>query len=265
MTILAIDVGNSQIVLGCIEDTDRVQTVRIATNKLKTDFEYAMDISNALVSFKASPDSVDGAIISSVVPQLTNTLAQAVQIATDIVPIIVSSGIKTGLNILIDDPATAGSDLVATAVGALNRYDPPICIIDMGTATTISVLDKNGAFVGGSICPGVMLGMTALNVGTSLLPNISFDAPTKAIGKNTVDCIRSGCVTGAAAMLDGMLDRIEEELGYPVSVAATGGIARSVIPLCKREIVIDDDLLFYGLSVIFQRNTLASKGFFRKN
>ncbi|MGM9522109.1 MAG: type III pantothenate kinase [Oscillospiraceae bacterium] len=252
--ILAVDIGNTHIVLGCMDGYEIVQMVRITTNKLKTDFEYAMDIKNTLSFFDIDASRIDGAIISSVVPPLTNNVAKAIKMITGISPFIVGKGVKTGVNLLIDDPAEAGADLVAAAAGAIKLYEPPLIIIDMGTATTITVLDKNGAFLGGSIAPGVTLGMAALSSGTSQLPNISFEPPARCIGTNTIDSMKSGNIFGAASMIDGMIGRIEAELGYETTVVATGGIASGVIPLCRRKIIINDDLLLYGLAAIYERN-----------
>ncbi len=252
--ILAVDIGNTHIVLGCMDGLSIVRTARITTNKLKTDFEYATDIQNMFRFFSLDASLIDGAIISSVVPPLTESMVNAVKLSCGVTPLLVGKGVKSGVNILLDDPGTAGADLVAAAAGALKLYDPPLCIIDMGTATTITVIDKNGAFIGGSICPGVTLGLSALNSGTSQLPNVAFDAPSRVIGRNTVESIKSGSIIGTAAMLDGMLDRIDSELGYKSTAIATGGLAACIIPLCRREIVLNADLLLTGLAAIYERN-----------
>ncbi len=252
--LLAVDIGNTHICLGCMRGLEIVRMVRLTTNKLKTDFEYASDIRHFFDFFNIDARELDGAIVSSVVPPLTNAFSRAVELAAGVKPLILGKGVKTGVNILIDDPAQTGADLVAAAAGALKLYTPPLILIDMGTATTISVINKSGSFVGGTICPGVALGLSALSSGTSQLPNISLEAPAKVIGTNTVDSMRSGAVLGAAAMLDGMIGRIEEELGGSATVIATGGIASCVVPLCRREIVINDNLLLTGLAVIYEKN-----------
>ena len=252
--LLAVDIGNTHICLGCMRGLEIVRMARLTTNKLKTDFEYAADIRHFLDFFGLDDRELDGAIVSSVVPPLTNAFSGAVKLATGVTPMILGKGVRTGVNILIDDPAQTGADLVAAAAGALKLYAPPLIIIDMGTATTISVLNKQGSFIGGTIGPGVALGLAALSSGTSQLPNISLEAPAKVIGTNTVDSMRSGAVLGAAAMLDGMIERIEAELGQSATVIATGGIASSVCPLCRREILVNDDLLLTGLAAIFEKN-----------
>ena len=167
---------------------------------------------------------------------------------------MIGPGIKTGLNIRTDNPAQVGSDLISAAVAAVKEYPLPLLIVDMGTATTISVLDRSGSFLGGSISPGVKIAAEALSGGTAQLPGISLEAPAHAIGRNTVDCMQSGTMLGAAAMLDGMIARMERELGEPVSVVATGGISRYVIPMCEREILYDRDLLLKGLAILYENN-----------
>ena len=252
--VFAVDIGNTHIVLGCMEGYKIVRMARITTNKLKTDFEYAADIRNMLEFFQLDIHKIDGAIVSSVVPPITNTFLRAIKMATGVSAMVVGKGVKTGINILIDDPGETGADLVAAAAGAVMLYKPPLIIIDMGTATTITVIDKNGSFLGGAISPGVALGMSALASGTSQLPNVSYDPPLKCIGTNTIDCIKSGTILGAASMIDGMIDRFQDELGCGTTVVATGGIASSIVPLCKHEIIVNDDLLLYGLAAIFEKN-----------
>ena len=167
---------------------------------------------------------------------------------------MVGPGIKTGLNILLDNAAMAGGDLIVGAVAALAQYKPPLLVIDMGTATTISVIDAKGSFLGGSIFRGVKISAEALSGKTAQLPGISLEAPKRAIGRNTVDCMRSGVMMGTAAMQDGMIQRMEEELGCSATVVATGGIARFVIPMCRREMIYDKDLLLKGLRILYENN-----------
>ena len=252
--ILAVDIGNTHIVLGCMDGYNIIQTARITTNKQKTDFEYAIDIKNMFEFFKTDIFTVDGAIISSVVPPITNTFIRAVNMVTGVKPLIVGKGIKTGINILLDDPGETGADLVAAAAGAMKLYSPPFIIIDMGTATTMTVVDKNGSFLGGAISPGVALGLSALASGTSQLPNVSFEPPARCIGSNTIDSMKSGNILGAASMIDGMIDRFQDELGYEATVIATGGLSNSIAPLCKHDIISNDDLILYGLAAIYEKN-----------
>ena len=168
--------------------------------------------------------------------------------------LVVGPGTKTGLNILIDDPATLGSDLVAAAVAAVAEYPQPVIIIDMGTATTITAVDTGNCFLGGAIVPGVALSLNALSAGTSLLHKVPIQAPPKCICGATTASMQSGAVYGTAAMLDGMIDRFMHELGKEASVVATGGIAPRVVPLCRHKIVCDDHLLLKGLNIIYKKN-----------
>lgn len=253
--ILAIDVGNTNIVLGCITKEGSIaDTVRMRTESSATSAEYAVKILEMLNYIGVSPTAFEGAIISSVVPPVTGYLVQAVKKITGKDSIIVGPGVKTGMNVKIDDPGTLGADLVVGGVAAIAYYGVPSIIIDMGTATTITAVDANRAFRGGAIMPGVMLSFSALASGTSLLPDIYIKLPDKAIGTNTVDCMRSGAVLGTASMIDGMIDRMEAELGEPCKLIATGGLASSVIPCCSHAITVDDDLLLKGLWIIYQKN-----------
>lgn len=252
--LFAIDVGNSNIVLGCMEGRKILHEARLATDLVKTSDQYSMDLKNVLSLFEVTPSQLDDVIISSVVPPVSNSLRTAIMKLTGKKPMVVGPGIRTGLNILADQPSQVGSDLIVAAVAALQEHKPPLIIIDMGTATTISALDKNGAFLGGSICPGVKISAEALSSRTAQLPAISLEAPKKAIGRNTVDCMQSGIMLGNACMLDGMIERMEQELGEPATVIATGGISRFVLPMCRREIIYDRDLLLKGLSVIYENN-----------
>ena len=252
--LLAIDIGNSNIVVGMVENGVIAHKARIATDRIKTSDQYWAELKGALALFDISPSAVESAIISSVVPPVLNSVRSAVWKMTGIDPMVVGPGMKTGLNILTDHPAQAGSDLIAAAVAAVHEYPAPLLVVDMGTATTISVLDRNGAFLGGCICPGIKISAEALTGKTAQLPAISLEAPKKAIGRNTVDCMKSGLMLGTAAMLDGMLDRMEEELGQKTTVVATGGISRYVIPLCRREIRLDPDLLLKGLVILYENN-----------
>ncbi len=257
--ILALDVGNSNIVIGCI-DGEKIHFIsRLTTDSGRTSDEYAISIQSILGLYKVDITAIDGAIISSVVPPLNTILKDAIFRAIGHTPLIVGPGVKTGLNIMIDNPGQLGSDLVVDAVAAIQIYDQPTVIFDLGTATTASVIDKDGIYRGGMIIPGVRISLDAMTSRAAQLPRISLEPPKKAIGLNTVDCIRSGVLHGTAAMLDGLVDRIEEELGMKTTVVATGGLAKFIVPLCKKEIVCDDDLLLKGLWFIYQKNKRKSK------
>ena len=252
--ILAIDIGNSNIVIGCIENGVIQNETRIATDLVKTSDQYCFDLKNMLSLSDVPVARLEDVIISSVVPPVLNSMRTAVLKLTGKKPFVVGPGIKTGLNILLDNPQQVGSDLIVAAVAALREYKPPLILIDLGTATTISVINKDRAYLGGCICPGVRISAEALSSRAALLPGIDLDQPRRAIGKNTTDCMRSGIMLGAACMLDGMVERMEQELGERATVVATGGIARFVLPMCRREIAYDRNLLLKGLAVLYQMN-----------
>ena len=253
--ILAIDVGNSNITIGGVDGDLISFEARLATDHVKTSDQYSVELKNMLELFCIGVPDVEGCIVASVVPPVTNSIVTAIRKVLGIRPILVESGIKTGLNILCDSPAQVGSDLIVGAVAALKMAKPPIAIVDMGTATTITILDHNGAFLGGSICTGVKISMDALTSRTAQLPGVSLEQPKRIIGRNTVESMQSGLMVGAAAMLGGMLDRMEEELGEKLTVIATGGIARFVLPMCRREMIYDRDLVLKGLAILYHLNT----------
>lgn len=255
--ILAIDMGNTNIVIGCIDDEKTYFVERLSTDKSKTALEYAMGFKTVLELYNIDIDKIQGAIISSVVPPSLNAVAEAVRKIVGKAPLIVGSGIKTGLNIKMDNPKTVGSDMIVDAVAGIQEYGAPLLIIDMGTATTISVIDKEKNYIGGIIAPGVRLSMEALASNAAQLYRVSLETPKRVIGKNTIDCMQSGLVLGAASQIDGMVERMEEELGYSAKVVATGGLAHTVIPLCKKDIIVDDDLLLKGLKIIYDKNQEA--------
>jgi len=252
--VFAIDIGNSNIVAGCFDDGEILFTERISTNHTATDLEYAVNFMTILELHGIDAKKITGAVMSSVVPLLTATVKTAVYKITGQDALVVGPGVKTGLSIKIDNPAQLGSDLVVDAVAVINEYPLPVAIIDMGTATTISVVDRNKDYLGGMIMPGLKVSMESLAGGTSQLPKIGFDRPKRLIGTNTVDCMKSGFLYGNASCIDGMIDRIGEELGEMPTVVATGGLAPTVIPLCKHSITIDDSLLLKGLMLIYSKN-----------
>ena len=256
--ILAIDIGNSNIVLGCVREDQILFEARMATDQIKTSDQYCAELKNMLELFHTDLNAIEGVILSSVVPPVQNSVRTALRKLLGEKPcMIVGPGLKTGLNILVDSPAQVGSDLIVAAVAAIRDYGSPLIIVDMGTATTMSVIDRKGCYLGGCICPGVKISLEALTSRTAQLPGINLDTPKAAIGRNTVDCMRSGMMYGTASMLDGMIQRMEEELGYSVTVVATGGLSKFIIPLCKHEIIYDPDLLLKGLNQLYKNNVRA--------
>ena len=252
--ILTIDIGNSNIVLGGVRDQEIVFEARLRTEPTKTSDQYCVDLKILMEVYGVSNKDIEGTIIASVVPQVLNSMRTAIQKLTGKVPLVVGPGLKTGLNILLENPGQTGADLVVADVAALREHKPPLIIIDMGTATTMSVLDKNGAHIGGCIIPGVKISMDALTDRTALLPGLQLDQPKKAIGRNTIDAMRSGIMMGTACMLDGMVERMEAELGCKTTVIATGGIAKFIVPMCKTPMIYDKDLIIKGLAALYRDN-----------
>ncbi|MGI6279857.1 MAG: type III pantothenate kinase [Acutalibacteraceae bacterium] len=252
--LLAVDIGNTNITLGAYDSSLLSFTARIATDERKTADQYAAEIKSLLNLYGFDSDDIEDCIIASVVPAVGKSISNAISNLCHVVPLMLGPGVKTGLNIKIDNPAQLGADLVAAAVGALDAYTMPCVIIDMGTASTISVLDKNGAFLGGVIAAGVRLTLKALTENTSLLPSIPIEAPSSVIGANTVESMQSGLVFGTAAMLDGLLEMISRQLGENPTVVATGGLSKEIITLCKTDIIYNENLVLDGLRVIYEKN-----------
>lgn len=253
--LLAVDIGNTNVVIGCLDEDNRVTKLfRMVTDLKKTEDEYAAGIAMILQLGGLDPKNFEGAIICSVVPPLTEIFRKAAEQFTGCRALVVGAGIKTGLNIMIENPASLGSDIVAASVAAMQDYPLPVIVADMGTATTITVVDEGNRFLGGAIVPGVALSINALSAGTSLLQTVPIDAPKKVISDTTIACMQSGAIYGNAAMLDGMIDRFEQELGRKASLVATGGIASKIVPHCRHEVIYDEDLLLRGLGIIYQKN-----------
>ncbi|NLP48681.1 MAG: type III pantothenate kinase [Clostridiales bacterium] len=253
--LLTIDLGNTNINFGVFEGDEILFISRIATDTERTCDQYAVEALNIFKLYGFDPRTVEGAIISSVVPELTTTIVEATQKLTGQNPMILGPGLKTGLNILTDNPAQVGTDLVAGCVGALIQYPLPCLVVDLGTATKVSIVDENGAFLGCTISAGISISLDALAQRTSQLPNVSLVAPPSVIGKNTIDSMQAGTVLGAAAMIDGLCDRIESELGHQVkTIVATGGLSKEIVKNCKHEIIHNGQLLLEGLKTVYYKN-----------
>lgn len=252
--ILAIDIGNTNISIGGFFGDEPSFVIRISTNTHMTEDEYASRLLGILSMHNVGEDDVRGAIISSVVPKLNNVVKKAVNLVYGVDALLVGPGVKTGIGIHCDNPASVGADLICAAVAANHLYTSPCLIVDMGTATKMTLVDKKGAFAGVSIIPGVLMGLDALAVRTAQLPQVSLDAPTTVIGKNTVDCMKSGVIYGNASLVDGMIDRINEEVGEELPVYATGGLASIIVGYCKHKITMDEHLVLKGLYMIYNKN-----------
>ncbi len=252
--ILTADIGNSNIVLGVFEGDILKLTLRIKTDATRTRDEYAINLNSMLKINNINVSDIDGAIISSVVPNLSAPFAGAVEMLIGKTPLIVGPGVKTGLEIRIDNPAQLGCDMVVDAVAAIRIYGAPAIVIDMGTAATFSRYRKKGEYLGAAITPGVRISMNALAQNAAQISQINIDKPRHAIGTNTTDSLKSGIVLGYASMLDGIIERFEKEIGAPCNVIATGGLSSLIIPHCKRKIVHDKDLSIKGLLLIYNKN-----------
>ena len=253
--ILAVDIGNTNVVLGAIEGEQILFLERMATDRGATDMEYLVRIRLVLKFRQIDPAALEGAIICSVVPIVTMNVRPAVEQLIGKRAVVVGPGIKTGLRINIDNPGALGADRVADAVAAVNNYPVPLITIDMGTATTIGVVDENKTFIGGMIVPGVMVSLNALAGGTAQLPHISLDPPKHAIGRNTVECMQNGIIYHNAAGVAGMIDRIEQQLGKKCTVVMTGGLSAVIAPHCRHEMIVDPELLLKGLMILYRKNS----------
>ena len=252
--ILTADIGNTNITLGVFQGDSLVFISRLATQRHRTAEQYAIEL-DAIFRLEGLSSDFDGAIISSVVPELTSTFKYAIKKVTGCDSLIVAAGIKNGLKISTDNPKELGADLVAGAVGAISQYELPCLVMDLGTATKISVIDEGGVFVGCTIAPGIGISLDALSLRTSQLPAIELSAPDHAIGTNTIECIRSGTVLGNAAMLDGMANRLEKALGKEIkTLVATGGLAKEIVACCEKDIIFNKDLVLQGLLAIYRKN-----------
>lgn len=252
--ILTIEIGNSTIVLGGVEGDDIRFECRINTDRVKTSDTYCIDLKTLFEIYGIDLGTIEGVIIASVVPQVLNSVRTAIRKLLQMEPLVVGPGLKTGLDIRLENPGQMGADLVAADVAALREHKPPLIVIDLGTATTMSVIGPDGAHLGGCVCPGVKIGLEALTGSTSLLPGIQLDAPKQALGRNTADAMRSGIMFGTAAMLDGMIDRFRQETGWEFTIVATGGLAKHLTPLCRHEIIVDRHLLIKGLAALYRDN-----------
>ncbi len=252
--LLTLDLGNTNLTVGVFRGEELVCECRLATDRARTGDQYAVELLSILKLHDITPRDIHGAILSSVVPGLDAVLCTAVERIIGIEPLLVGPGIKTGMNIRIDNPAQLGADLLVGAVAAVQKYGYPCIVWDLGTATTVSAIDSQGAFRGGAIMPGLSTSLDSLVSNASLLQRVHIKAPERAIGTNTSDSMRSGAVYGTAAMMDGMCDRIEEELGVKATVVVTGGLGREIASVCRREAVYDDRLLLDGLRLIYDKN-----------
>lgn len=248
--VLGIDAGNTNIVAALIDKGNVVKEYRYATFRNENALYHKQHIANLV-----SDQVINGIIISSVVPEVNYYLKDACMELFKVSPVFVSAGLKTGIDIRYDNPDKLGADLIAVATGAVRKYGAPVIVIDIGTATTFSVINKNKEYLGGMIAPGPYTSMKALASMTSQLPETELDFTDSVIGTNTIDCIKVGILTAHSAMIDGMIDKVKEKLKLSdITLVSTGGFSEKIIHRCAHKIVCDKDLIFTGLYTIYLQN-----------
>lgn len=252
--LLCTDVGNTNIKFALYKGDELLMKMRFSTNRKKTADDYAVDLFTIFQINNVDIKSISGSIISSVVPVVTYPLENAIRTVTGIDSMIVGPGIKTGLDIRLDNPATVGSDIVCTCVAVKELYPCPAIVVGLGTATTILYMNDNKAYCGGTILPGVQISLDALTSNAALLPAVNLSMPKKVIGTNTADCIRNGIIYGNSSMIDGMIGRYENEVGRKCTHIATGGFASTITKFCRNDIIVNDDLILEGLKIIYKKN-----------
>jgi type III pantothenate kinase len=249
--LLVVDVGNSNVVLGVYRDDDLIGSWRLATARERTADEYGI-LTKQLIGESAS--SLEGAIVSSVVPPLNSAFAEMIQHHFGIDALFVEPGIKTGIAIHVDNPQEVGADRIVNCVAAFERYGGPSIIVDFGTATTFDVVTANAEYVGGVIAPGVGISAEALFARASRLPRVDIRRPPTVIGTNTVVNMQSGLYFGYLGLVDGILARMKSELPPLKKILATGGLAKLLAPDSEYIEEVIEDLTLEGLKIIYDRN-----------
>lgn len=261
--LLCTDVGNTNIKFALYENDKIILKLRFATDSRKTDDDFTAELHTVFMINGVEINRIDGSIISSVVPKVTSPLCNAIRKLTGIDTIVVGPGVKSGLDLRIDNPSSLGADILCMCVAAKELYPCPAVVIGLGTATTIVYLNEKKCYCGGAITAGVNISLDALTTGGALLPSVDLIPPKKAICTNTEDCIKSGIIYGTACMLDGMIERFNEETGFSSTVIATGGLAQTIVKSCKNKIIINDDLVLEGLRIIYNKNKRPATDHFK--
>lgn len=256
--LLAIDVGNTNIVYGVFEGAKLVHRFRVETGRGRTSDEYAVVLRQLLTMHDVAPSAIQASILASVVPALTDPMIGLVRSAFGHDPLVVGPGLKSGMPILYENPREVGADRIVNAVAAFDRYATGLIVVDFGTATTFDCVTPKGEYLGGVIAPGLAISADALFARAAKLPRVEIAKPPKVVGRNTQHSMQSGIVYGYVALVDGLVDRLREELGYPCKVIATGGIARVIGPLTRTIEDVDDDLTLEGLRILYERNARAA-------
>jgi len=252
--LVTIDVGNTQTVMGLFDGEDLVDQWRLSTVRERTADEYRLFFAGLLRQDGYRLDQVTGVALSSVVPEAKEALTRmsAEMVAGDV--LVIGPGVKTGMAINIDSPREVGADRVVNSVAAQARYGTPVISVDFGTSTNFDVVDADGAYVGGSIAPGLMVSEDALIAATAALRRVEIEEPRAAIGRSTVEAMQSGLIYGHAGLVDGIMDRLAAEVGGEPAMVATGGLASTIVPHCRTVEIVDNRLTLDGLRLIFERN-----------
>jgi type III pantothenate kinase len=252
--LLAVDVGNTNIVYGLFEGETLVHQFRVESARGRTSDEYAVQLHALLAMHGVSAPSVDAAIIACVVPTLNEPMIQLVKRGFGRDPLVVGPGIRTGMAILIENPREVGADRIADAVAGFDKAKGGVVVVDFGTSTNFDCVTPKGEYLGGVLAPGLQISADALFTRAAKLSRVEIAKPAKVVGKSTVQAVQSGIVYGYVGLVDGLVERIREELGFPCAVIATGGLASLIAPLSKTIGEVDDHLTLTGLRILYDRN-----------